>query len=136
MSSKPKPSGSSGNITVGDINYATGVAIGHGAQANVTQSSGAMNDELARAFAALIEKVNALPDGPDKSAAESAVKGLQAEAEKGEKADESAVRKWFGFLAGTAKDVFDVAVDTFVHPIKGLSTVFQKVAARAKEERK
>jgi hypothetical protein len=79
--------------------------------------------------------VQAKPDGPEKTMAQTAVQGLQGEAAKGEQADESKVQKWFTFLAGMAPDIRNVAVDTFTNPIKGLSTVFKKVAERAKAEK-
>ncbi len=119
-------------ITVGDVS-GTGIAIGRDARAEVTQ--GLSGDEIARVFAALTQEVDALPQGPDKAVAQSAVQGLQDEAKKGDQAQESAVRRWLNFLAQTAPDAWEVAVRTFTHPIQGLSLVFQKVAARAKAER-
>ncbi len=125
----------SGNITAGDISGSTGVAIGHGAQATVTQTDSMTNDEIAQAFALLTQKVNTLPDGPDKAVAQSAIQALETEAHKGEQVDESSLHKWLNFLAETAPDVWEVVIDTFLHPIKGLSTIFKKVAERAKAER-
>jgi hypothetical protein len=130
--SKPQPQSSS--ISVGNISNATGIAIGHGAQANVTQI-GASKDEIANAFAPILEKVNALPDGPDKGVAQSAVKALEVEARKGEQADEKTVTKWLGFLAETAADAWDVAITTLANPILGVGKVFQLIAAKAKEEK-
>ena len=137
MSKKPRsrtPPPASSNITVGDINKATGVAIGHGAQATVTQG-GASAEEIAKAFAALTQKVNAMPEGPSKAIAQQAVQGLEAEAKKGDKADEKAVGDWFNFLAQTASDAFDVAVTTFANPIAGIGMAFKKIAEKAKEEK-
>jgi hypothetical protein len=37
-------------------------------------------------------------------------------------------------LAIIASDIWEVAIDTFINPIKGLGTIFQKVARRAKPE--
>ncbi len=122
------------DITVGDISQSTGIAIGRGAQAAVTSTAGATPEEIARAFAILRAKVDALPAGPDKQAAESAVNGLQAEAAKGDQASESNVDKWFRFLAQTAPDAFEVAVATFANPIAGLGLAFKKIAERAKEK--
>ncbi len=120
------------DITVGDISQSTGVAIGRGAQATVGSTSGATPEEIARAFALLNDKVNALPEGPEKEIAHNAVQGLQGEAEKGDKASESNVDKWFRFLAQTAPDAFQVAVATFSNPIAGLGLAFKKIADRAK----
>ena len=123
------------NIGVGNITKSTGIAIGRGAQTTVTQTTGATADEIPKAFAAITAKVNALPDGPDKTVAASAVSALQDEAKKGEKASEANVNKWFNFLAQAAPDAFDVAVACFVNPMVGLGLAFKKIAERAKEER-
>jgi len=118
--------------TTGDIS-GTGIAVGDHAQITVTQGLG--SEEMAKAFEALAQAVAAMPDGPDRGVAQSAVQALQAEAEKGDEAEESTVRRWFDFLAQTAPDAWEVAVETFKNPIKGLSLVFKKVAERAKAER-
>jgi len=120
-------------ITVGDIAGSAGIAIGRGAQATAAQ--GLSGDEIAQAFAALAHQVAGMPEGVDKNIARNAVQGLEEEARK-EKPDEKGIRKWLGFLADTAPDAWQVAVDTFANPIKGLSTAFIKIAERARAERK
>lgn len=125
---------SSGEIHIGDISGGTGFAIGPGAQATVTQTGGATADEIARAFHTLQQKVGALPEGPNKSVAQNAVQALEAEARKGEQATETQVQKWMKFLADTAPDAWEVAVDMFTNPIKGVGTVFKKIADKAKSE--
>ena len=135
MPKKPSSEPSGDQITVGNIDQSSGVAIGRNAQATVTQTSGASIDEIAKVFATLTAKVNALPDGPDKTVAASAVKALQDEAQKGDQASESNVSKWFGFLAQSAPDAFEVALATFANPIAGLGMAFKKIADRAKQER-
>ena len=124
-----------GNITVGSISNSSGVAIGPGASATVTNTSGAAVDDIARAFALIIQKMDELPEGPGKSIAQAAVQGLATEAKQGEQAEENRVRKWFAFLAEAAPDVLEVVINTFINPIAGLGTVFKKVAERAKSER-
>ena len=113
---------------------AKGIAIGHGAQANVTEVGAEIGD-IARVFAPIVQRVDAMPEGANKDDAKDAIKKLEAEARKGDQTDESRVQRWFNFLAETAPDAFQVAVDTFTHPIKGISTVFQRIAERAKAER-
>lgn len=137
MSEKNDPSQSNtgGDIKVGDITNAQGIAIGHHAKATVTEIGNDWTPELEKIFSTLLDKVYALSDGPEKNVAENATKALEAEAKKGDKAEEGTVRKWLHFLAETAPDAWEVAIDTFIHPIKGLSTVFRKVAERAKAER-
>ena len=131
--SSKKPAEDQGDITVGDITNATGTAIGHGASATVIQS-GLSGDEIAKIFSTLYHSVEALPAGPAKEDAKDAVQKLEAEARKGEQADKGRVQRWFSFLAETAPDAWEVAVQTFINPIKGVGLVFQKIAARAKEE--
>jgi hypothetical protein len=38
------------------------------------------------------------------------------------------------FLADTAPDAWEVAVEMFTNPIKGVGTVFKKIADKAKSE--
>ncbi len=89
-------------------------------------------DEIEKAFAVILLAVTRLPKGSDKTEAEQAVQSLAKEASKGEEAREKTVSKWMTFLLETAPDVFEVAVETFLSPIKGLSLVFQKVAKKMK----
>lgn len=125
----------SNNIQVGNISNTKGVAIGHGAHATVTENSGTTPDKIAETFALLLQRVDEMRNGPAKTMAQTAVQGLEAEAGKGEQAEEKNVDTWFSSLAQMAPDIWDVAVDTFINPIKGLSTVFQKIAKRAKQKK-
>ena len=136
MTKKSKTTAKSGDsITVGNISNATGIAVGSGAKVNVKQGIDSALGELTRVFAKITKKVDILPDGPAKMMAQSAVMGLEAEAKKGDKANEDHVRQWINFLAQTAPDAWDVAVAAFANPIVGLSKVFKLVAARAMQER-
>jgi len=121
------------SIKVGDITGSTGVAIGHGVHLAVTQmTNGVSPIEIAQAFALMMEKVNALPEGPDKEKAQSAVEGLKVEAGKGKTAEEKNVREWFNLLAVTSLEAWEVALNFFINPIAGVSTVFKKIAKRAR----
>ena len=120
------------NITVGDV---TGSNIVVGNHNRVSVTNGISAEEIAKVFAPLLQAVQVKAESPEKAIAQTAVQGLEAEAAKGEDADEGKVQKWFTFLAEMAPDIRDVAVDTFTNPIKGLSTVFKKVAERAKAEK-
>ncbi len=93
------------------------------------------HNEILQVFIALQEIIDALPNGVNKSVAQNAVEALEQEASKGAEAQESEIRKWLNFLFETAPDAWEVAIDTFIHPIKGLSTVFQKVAEYAKSQK-
>jgi hypothetical protein len=85
-------------------------------------------------FEVINKEIDSLPEGPDKTIATNAVQALEAEAQKGDQVEASNVSKWLNFLAQTAPDAWEVAVNTFINPVQGLSTVFQKVAKRAKDE--
>lgn len=123
------------NISVGNISNSSGVAIGHGIHQEVHISHGASAEEIAKAFSTLMEAIQSKPAGPIKVVAETAVKGLEAEAAKGAEASEDNVQQWFTTLAQMAPDILEVAVNTFINPISGLSTVFKKVAERIKKDK-
>jgi hypothetical protein len=126
------------NIRVGNITNATGIAIGDGARAMVTAASPPLTggaEEIAQAFTRIMQAVRAMPAGAEKDEATDAVKKLEAEARKGDQANAGAVRRWLNFLAETSAAAWEVALSTFTHPVAGLSTVFRKVAERAKEEK-
>jgi hypothetical protein len=121
------------NINVGDITGSTGVAIGKDNQ--ITFRQGASANEIADAFSKLLKALEEMPTGQEKEKTTEAVQALVNEAEQGEEAEENKVQKWFSFLGEMAPDIYDVAVETFKNPLKGISMVFQKVAERAKEEK-
>jgi hypothetical protein len=118
------------------ITNSSGVKVGN--IENIVHANQSITDnetEIDKVFLVLIEQIDKLPNNSDKQDAESAVSALKGEAKKAEKADERTVKKWFNFLLETAPDIGQVAIETFLNPIKGLSIVFQKVAERAKAER-
>jgi hypothetical protein len=124
------------SITVGDITDSNDIAIGHGARITKTQTTtGASPIEIAQAFALMMEKVSALPEGPDKEKAQSAVEGLRVEAGKGQAAEEKNIREWFSLLAVTSLEACEVALNFFINPIAGVSSVFKKIAERARTEK-
>jgi hypothetical protein len=124
-------------ITVGDISGSSGVAIGRGATTTVTNyQRGEDVEALAAAFARLHQAVSeSAATAAHKAVAQQALEKLDQEARKGEAADEAEVQQWFQVLATMLPDMAEVAVDTFLSPIKGVSTVFRKIAARAREQR-
>ena len=126
---------SSESITIGDISGGTGFAIGKGAKAVVNQHVGDDADQIVIVFEKLKQMVSTIKDNADKKVAESAIEMLETEARKGDAADESTIKKWLNFLAETAPDAWEVAIDFFINPIRGVGTVFKKIAERAKLER-
>ena len=133
MTKRTKPHKATINegIQANEIN-AQAIAVGRGAKAVVTNNASDANEDIKKSFAVLLEKVESMSAGADKEVAQSAVKALEAEAQKGEDAQVDNVQKWLRFLAQVAPDVWEVAVSTFLNPVRGLSLVFQKVDQRAK----
>jgi hypothetical protein len=118
------------SITVGDISGSTGIGIGKNVNMQVTH--GVSPEEIAKAFAPLLQAVQAKAESTEKAEAQNALDELKKEAAKGEGADEDKVQKWIDFLGDMAPDIWEVAVKTFKNPINGFSTIFKKVAERAR----
>lgn len=125
-------------ISVGDISGSSGVAIGRGARSTVTSyQRGADVEAISDAFARLHQAVTASQAlVAQKTVAQQALEKLDQEAQKGEAADEEEVQQWLDVLLAMLPDIGEVAIDTFLNPIKGLSTVFRKIAAKAREQRR
>jgi hypothetical protein len=117
---------SSVNVSGGDINNVTTIHSGSG---DIT-----LGDKITtidKAFSGLYRELNKMPDGVDKEDTEDTLRKLENEARKGNHADQNRVSRWLNFLAEISPDVWQVAVQTFINPIAGVSLVFQKVAQRA-----
>lgn len=122
------------NVSIGGSVSGSNIVTGNNNR--VTLTHGASADEVAKAFSTIFAAIQAKAESPEKVMAQTAVQGLEAEASKGEEAQEGNVQKWIEILGNMAPDIWEVAVDTFTNPIKGLSTVFKKVAEKAKAESK
>lgn len=88
------------------------------------------------AFDELRAKAAAITDEDTREDLESTLDKLEREAGKGDAANENRIKGYFNFLAEMAPDIWEMVVKTFINPIAGVSTMFQKVAQRAKEELK
>jgi hypothetical protein len=131
ISNSPQISGS-GNSYVGGGVHGTGIAIGHKAQAQVQQASSA--NDLAQAFAHVYAAIDARRDHPDVDKAEltETVQKIEAEAEKGDAANETKLTRWFTMLAGMAEDIVEVTAAALLSPQAAVATVARKVAEKAK----
>jgi len=129
------PDGSQYRVRVGSISGISGGQVNiAGNDVYNIRSDASEVQAVSQAFAILKKEVETMPDSPAKAVAQTAVAGLEVEAQKGEQADEKSVQQWFSFLAQMAPDIFDVAVATFANPIVGLGLVFKKIAERARKE--
>ena len=122
------------NVSIGGSVSGSNIVTGNNNR--VTLTHGASTDEVANAFSTIFAAIQAKAETPEKVMAQTAVQGLEAEASKGEEAHEVTVQKWIEILGNMYPDIWEVAVDTFTNPVKGLSTVFKKVAEKAKAESK
>jgi hypothetical protein len=118
-------------ITVGDVS-GTGIAIGRGAQAAVTQGLG--GQDIATLFAAVYQQIETRPEDPDVDKAEltETVQKVEAEAAKGEEASPKRIERWLKYLGSMAPDVLDVTVACLTNPVAGVATVIRKIAEKAK----
>ena len=114
---------------------AKSIAIGKGAKAIVTENTSLEKDEIKIIFERLNQKATLLRDETERHDVQHALSALEKEARQGEKVNEKTTQKWLNFLMETSPDIWEVAVDTFTNPIKGVSTVFRKVAERARAGR-
>ena len=117
-------------ITVGNVT-GSNFAVGENIEQNINSGNEASIDEIVKAFTKIRKAVSKLPEGENKTEATQAVDKLEAEAKKGDKADESRVSRWLSFLADTAPDAWEVALATFTNPVRGLSVAFKKIAEKA-----
>lgn len=121
-----------------DISESSGVAIGHSTQSTITNyQQGSDANAIDATFASLYQTVAASQaSAAQKAVAQQALENLNLEAQKGEGANEAEVQQWFDVLLTMLPDIGEVAIDVFLNPIKGLSIVFRKIAARARKQRK
>lgn len=130
--SKPTHVNTGGGVFIGgSVHTGGGDFVGRDKIVYGNEFRGEGGHEIAAAFAKLQTALEAKPDTPEKMVATQAVKGLEEEAKKGAQASEETIQKWFQFLLTTLPDVGQVAVETYMNPIKGLSTAFQKTAKKA-----
>lgn len=120
------------DIKVGDIS-GSGVAIGRGARASVTQTGG--SNDLAPLFAAVYERIAARPEDPEvgKDELRDAVQHVEKEAAKGEAASEGRLERWVKHLAGMAPDILEVMGAALGGPLSAAGLILKKVIAKAQQ---
>ena len=103
-------------ITTGDVS-GTGIAIGRGAQANVTQGISPRDLELL--FAPLLAAVAREAPADKTAEAVQQVRALKAEVAKGKQADDGKIAKLVDGLVGLVPNAVGTVVSTFASPILG-----------------
>ena len=112
-----------GENVIGMIN-ANGHARVNVNQKVIHQATPAM-DKL---FKRIHKEVRARPKDPK---LEAQVKKIEAEAAKGEEADQSKLERWIRTLAKMAPDIVEVMAASLAGPVAGFSVVFKKIVERA-----
>ena len=93
------------------------------------------NLTVEEAFSKIQKSLDQIPESPEKDIAKTAVQQLEVEGKKGDKADEKKVEKWFSTLIDCLPDIGEIAVNTLINPISGLSTAVSKVASFIKKRK-
>jgi len=90
--------------------------------------------ELGKLFKRILKEVKIRPEDPkqDKARLEDQVKKIEAEAAKGEEADQSKLERWIRTLAKMAPDIVEVMAASLAGPVAGFTVVFKKIVERAK----
>ena len=132
----PKPSGGTGNVSVGGSN--TGNIATSGARItnrNSFNRADPSSAALAELFSALLEKVEATPEA-DKAITAPMVQQLQAAAERlqtgeAKPEDEGFFEQRLKALYAMAPDIGEVAIATLANPPAGIALVIKKIAQKA-----
>jgi hypothetical protein len=114
----------------GSVNTGGGDFVGR----DKITTTGMPPETIAAAFVGLYEALDRLPNTLQKQMARQAIEALEAEANKGQAVDEEKVKQGFEIILAMLPDIAEVAVQTFLNPIQGLSTAFQKIARKAQEK--
>jgi hypothetical protein len=133
--SKKEVNTGGGAYIEGTVNTGGGAFIGRDQRiTTTTTTTGASPETLAEAFSRLYQALETKPDGLQKTVGQQALQQLEQEAKKGPQADEKKVEESFHILA-MLPDIAEVAVQTFLNPVQGVSLAFQKIARKAKEQK-
>ena len=129
-----KQIGGDQNVIEGSI---SGGVIVQGRRANVAvQQSGGINEEqLSLVFEKLYQAIQARPDDPnvDKEEINETVQKIEQEVKKGDRANDSKLKRWMENLNKMAPDIVDIIIASLGGPVSGLTAVLKKVAERARQ---
>ena len=93
-----------------------------------------VNPEMDKLFKRAHKRLSARPEDPkvDQTRLENQVKKIEAEAAKGEAADQSRLERGLKTLAQMAPDIVEVMIASLAGPVAGFTLVFKKILERAK----
>jgi hypothetical protein len=118
-----------GQNVVGMINASGSARVNVGQQI-IHQAS----PEMEKLFKRAHKRIKVRPEDPkvDQAKIENQVKRIEAEAAKGEAADQSRLERWMKTLAKMAPDIVEVMTASLAGPAAGFTVVFKKIVERAK----
>ena len=90
--------------------------------------------EMDKLFKSAHKRLSARPEDPkvDQAKLKKQVRKIEAEAAKGEAADQSRLERWLKTLAQMAPDIVEVMAASLAGPVAGFTLVFKKIVERAK----
>ncbi|HKZ85453.1 MAG TPA: hypothetical protein VJ793_17595 [Anaerolineae bacterium] len=114
----------------GDVSTGGGKFVGR----DDYSTTGLSGEEVARLFESIYDRIDARPNtgDADKADLKAEVKDVQAEAAKGEKADEGFLTRHLRNIGRMAPDILEVVLATLANPAVGLGMAAKKIAEKAK----
>ena len=112
------------------------IAGGNIKKGDVYQSHGLQASDIKEMFAPiypLIDQKEALPP-EDREDLKAMVGEIEAEAAKGEAANETLIGRHLRTIARMAPDILDITLKTIANPVLGLAAIAQKIASKANTE--
>jgi uncharacterized protein associated with vWA-MoxR-VMAP ternary system len=90
--------------------------------------------EMEKLFKRAHKRIQLRTEDPkvDQAKLENQVKKIEAEAAKGEAADQSKLERWLKTLAEMAPDIVEVMAASLAGPVAGFAVVFKKIVEHAK----
>ena len=128
--------GSDQNIMSGRIS--SGGIMSQGGHANVItvhQFKGPDAKELTILFEKLYQHIESRPPDPNVEKEEilETVQKIEAEASKGEEANQTKLGRWMENLSEMAPDIIDVVLASLGGPVSGVTAVLKKIADHARQ---
>lgn len=137
MPKRPAKKPSAGVSINGNVDTGGGdIAGGNINKGDVYQSQGLQASDIKEMFSpiyGLIDQKKTLPP-EDREDLKVMVEEIEAEAVKGDQANETLVGRHLRNLARMAPDILDVTLKTIANPALGLATLAQKIASKANSE--
>lgn len=122
----------SGKVSSGGISFQGG----RGNVVSIHQFSGPDAKELTALFEKLYQHIESRPPDPnvEKEEIVETVQKIEAEASKGEEANQTKLGRWMESLNQIAPDIIDVALASLGGPVSGVTAVLKKIADHAHQQ--